>query len=198
MDEQGWAGAVPAVVERFGRLDVLVNNAGISDHSLVESTSVEEWDRMMAVNAKGVFLGTRTAIPEMRKAGGGSIVNTSSQLGLVGVDTSSPQYQASKGAVRLLMKATVRRGGDPGQLRSPWPHCDAPERRALPCPSRAGGALGLSRASRQARPARGGGLRDVIPCLGRVVLRDGQRACDRRGLDGAVKLSGVRNQPSEN
>ena len=107
VDEQGWAGAVSAVVERFGRLDVLVNNAGISDRSLVESTSVEEWDRMMAVNAKGVFLGTRTAIPEMRKAGGGSIVNTSSQLGLVGVDTSSPQYQASKGAVRLLTKATA-------------------------------------------------------------------------------------------
>jgi cyclopentanol dehydrogenase len=61
----------------------------------------------MAVNATGVFLGTRAAIPAMRAAGGGSIVNISSQLGLVGVETSSAQYQASKGAVRLLTKATA-------------------------------------------------------------------------------------------
>ena len=61
----------------------------------------------MAVNATGVFLGTRAAIPALRRAGGGSIVNISSQLGLVGTDNSSPQYQASKGAVRLLTKATA-------------------------------------------------------------------------------------------
>ena len=61
----------------------------------------------MAVNSTGVFLGTRAAIPAMRRAGGGSIINISSQLGLVGTDISSPQYQASKGAVRLLTKATA-------------------------------------------------------------------------------------------
>jgi NAD(P)-dependent dehydrogenase (short-subunit alcohol dehydrogenase family) len=61
----------------------------------------------MDINAKGVFLGTRAVIPAMRQAGGGSIVNISSQLGLVGTDNSSPQYQASKGAVRLLTKATA-------------------------------------------------------------------------------------------
>ena len=61
----------------------------------------------MAVNAKGVFLGTRAAIPAMRRAGGGSIVNISSQLGLVGMEESSPQYSASKGAVRLLTKLTA-------------------------------------------------------------------------------------------
>src|SRR5439155_165781 len=60
-----------------------------------------------AVNAKGVFLGTRAAIPAMRRAGGGSIVNISSQLGLVGMEESSPQYSASKGAVRLLTKLTA-------------------------------------------------------------------------------------------
>jgi cyclopentanol dehydrogenase len=73
----------------------------------VEDTPVEEWDRVMDINAKGVFLGSKTAIPAMRQAGGGSIINISSQLGLVGVDNSSPQYQASKGAVRLLTKATA-------------------------------------------------------------------------------------------
>jgi cyclopentanol dehydrogenase len=61
----------------------------------------------MDINAKGVFLGSKVAIPELRRAGGGSIINISSQLGLVGTDHSSPQYQASKGAVRLLTKATA-------------------------------------------------------------------------------------------
>jgi NAD(P)-dependent dehydrogenase (short-subunit alcohol dehydrogenase family) len=61
----------------------------------------------MAVNAKGVFLGTKAAIPAMRRAGGGSIINISSQLGLVGTDITSPQYASSKGAVRLLTKVTA-------------------------------------------------------------------------------------------
>ena len=105
--EADWQNAIASTVNRFGKLDVLVNNAGISGHGRVEDTPVEEWDRVMNVNAKGVFLGTKVAIPEMRKAGGGSIINISSQLGLVGTDISSPQYQASKGAVRLLTKATA-------------------------------------------------------------------------------------------
>ena len=105
--EAQWQAAVAATVARFGKLDVLVNNAGISGHGTVESTTVEDWDRVMDINAKGVFLGTKVAIPEMRRAGGGSIINISSQLGIVGVDNSSPQYQASKGAVRLLTKATA-------------------------------------------------------------------------------------------
>jgi NAD(P)-dependent dehydrogenase (short-subunit alcohol dehydrogenase family) len=105
--EADWQHAVEAGVHRFGKLDVLVNNAGISGHGRVEDTAVEAWDRVMEVNAKGVFLGTKVAIPAMRKAGGGSIINISSQLGLVGTDHSSPQYQASKGAVRLLTKATA-------------------------------------------------------------------------------------------
>ena len=105
--EAYWQKAVEATVNRFGKLDVLVNNAGISGRGRVEDTGVEEWDRVMDVNAKGVFLGTKVAIPAMREGGGGSIINISSQLGLVGTDHSSPQYQASKGAVRLLTKATA-------------------------------------------------------------------------------------------
>jgi len=73
----------------------------------VEDVTLEEWNRVMDINSTGVFLGTRAAIAAMRRAGGGAIVNISSQLGLVGVDNSSPQYQASKGAVRLLTKATA-------------------------------------------------------------------------------------------
>ena len=105
--EPDWERAVAAAVTRFGKLDVLVNNAGIGGAGRVEDTTLEEWHRVMEVNATGVFLGTRAAIPALRRAGGGAIVNISSQLGLVGMDDSSPQYQASKGAVRLLTKHTA-------------------------------------------------------------------------------------------
>jgi len=105
--ESGWISAVAAAVSRFGRLDVLVNNAGVGgDGGIVEETTVESWDRIMDINAKGVFLGTKAAIPEMRRAGGGSIINISSIYGLVGSGGSSA-YHASKGAVRLLTKATA-------------------------------------------------------------------------------------------
>lgn len=106
-DEADWDRSVARTIERFGKLDVLVNNAGVSALGRIEDTTVKDWDHVMDVNAKGVFLGTRAVISAMRQAGGGSIVNISSQLGLVGTDNSSPQYQASKGAVRLLTKATA-------------------------------------------------------------------------------------------
>ena len=106
-NEEAWRSAVGAAVSRFGKLDILVNNAGIYASGMVEEVAVEDWDRVMDINAKGVFLGTKVAIPEMRRAGGGSIVNMSSQLGLVGTVTSAPQYMASKGAVRIFTKATA-------------------------------------------------------------------------------------------
>jgi len=105
--ESDWAGAVTEAERLYGKLDVLVNNAGIGGGNRIEDTTLADWERIMAVNSTGVFLGTRAVIPAMRRAGGGSIVNISSQLGLVGTDNSSPQYQASKGAVRLLTKATA-------------------------------------------------------------------------------------------
>ena len=105
--EADWERAVATAVSRFGRLDILVNNAGVGGGSRLEDTTAEQWDHGMDVNAKGVFLGTKAAIPAMRRAGGGSIVNISSQLGLVGMERSSPQYQASKGAVRTLTKLTA-------------------------------------------------------------------------------------------
>ena len=104
-DETSWHAAVAAAVGRFGRLDILVNNAGIARIARVEETTAEEWDLVLDINAKGVFLGTKAAIPELRRAGGGSIVNISSIAGLVGGRTSA--YAASKGAVRLLTKSTA-------------------------------------------------------------------------------------------
>ena len=91
-------------VKHFGRLDILVNNAGISGASKpTHEITEEEWDRVQAVNVKGVFFGTKHAILPLRKAGGGSIINLSSIYGLVGAP-DVPPYHASKGAVRLMTK----------------------------------------------------------------------------------------------
>jgi NAD(P)-dependent dehydrogenase (short-subunit alcohol dehydrogenase family) len=110
--EADWQRAVEAAVARFGKLNILVNNAGIGstrgpngESISIEQLSEAQWDRVLDVNAKGVFLGTKIAIPAMRRAGGGSIVNISSIAGLVGGQTTA--YGASKGAVRLFTKATA-------------------------------------------------------------------------------------------
>ena len=103
--EADWIEAVGTAVNRYGQLDILVNNAGIVIRKGIEETSAEDWDRIMAVNAKGVFLGTKYAIPAMRQSGGGSIVNISSISGLVAI--GPPAYIASKGAVRLFTKITA-------------------------------------------------------------------------------------------
>jgi NAD(P)-dependent dehydrogenase (short-subunit alcohol dehydrogenase family) len=93
-----------AVCERFGQIDVLVNNAGIAGTDKpTDQLSEEEWDEVMAVNVKGVFLCTKHAIPAMRAAGGGSIINLSSIYGIIGAP-DIPPYHASKGAVRLMTK----------------------------------------------------------------------------------------------
>ena len=112
--EADWQRAVSMAEEVYKRLDILVNNAGISATGGIEDTTEEEWDRVMEVNAKGVFLGTKYAIPAMQRSGGGSIINISSQLGIVAMNESSPQYIASKGAVRLLTKSTALQYADDG------------------------------------------------------------------------------------
>jgi NAD(P)-dependent dehydrogenase (short-subunit alcohol dehydrogenase family) len=96
--------AVRGTTERFGRLNVLVNNAGALSATTVEGISEEEWDRLMAVNMKGPFLMSRAVLPEFRKAGGGAIVNIGSVLGLVAVKDRAA-YCASKGGVTMLTKA---------------------------------------------------------------------------------------------
>ncbi len=100
-----WQRAVSVAEERFGKVDVLVNNAAIVLRKDIEETSVADWDHIMDINAKGVFLGTKAVIPAMRRAGGGSIVNISSISGLVSI--GPPAYIATKGAVRLFTKSTA-------------------------------------------------------------------------------------------
>ena len=124
--EADWQQAVGTAVSTYGKLDILVNNAGILRRDGIEETTRELWDTVMAVNATGVFLGTKHAIPEMRKAGGGSIVNISSVSGMVAL--GGPAYNASKGAVRVFTKVTAIRHADdnircnsihPGPVRTP-------------------------------------------------------------------------------
>ena len=104
--EADWAAAVNRAVSEYGKLDVLVNNAGIVLGRTIEEMTVEEWDRLFDVNAKGVFLGTRASLGAMRDAGGGSIVNISSTAGLVGNDYNLAGYSSTKGAVRLFTAST--------------------------------------------------------------------------------------------
>ena len=120
--ENDWIKAIEATVSAFGRLDILVNNAGLGargsidlkGRQIIDGTSLEAWDKVMAVNMTGVFLGTKHAIPVMRNSGGGSIINTSSQMGIVGARTSGAAYQTSKGAVRMFTKTTAVQHADDG------------------------------------------------------------------------------------
>jgi NAD(P)-dependent dehydrogenase (short-subunit alcohol dehydrogenase family) len=106
--EADWQEAVRVTVQRYGKLDVLVNNAGIVIKRVtIEQRTVEEWDRVMAVNVRGVFLGTKYALPEMRRIGGGSIVNISSLAGIGQSNIQEPAYATSKAAVRMLSKVTA-------------------------------------------------------------------------------------------
>ena len=124
--EADWQEAVQTAVSTYGKLDILVNNAGILRRDSIEETTKELWDTILAVNATGVFLGTKYAIPEMRKAGGGSIVNISSISGMIAL--GGPAYNASKGAVRVFTKVTAVHHADdnircnsvhPGPVRTP-------------------------------------------------------------------------------
>src|SRR5262249_8146352 len=104
--EQNWAQVIDAVMAAHERLDILFNNAGVSFPGKVEDITVQIWDRELNVHAKGVFLGTRTAIPAMRKGVGGSLINPPSVRGLVG-SPPPPAYSAAKGAIAIFTKSAA-------------------------------------------------------------------------------------------
>jgi NAD(P)-dependent dehydrogenase (short-subunit alcohol dehydrogenase family) len=108
-NEESWIAALGRVEKECGRLDILVNNAGINIREPVETMKVENFDAMLAVNVKGPFLGCKHAIPLLRRAGGGSIINMSSVCGLIGHRYTTEAYTATKGAVTLLTKAIAVR-----------------------------------------------------------------------------------------
>jgi NAD(P)-dependent dehydrogenase (short-subunit alcohol dehydrogenase family) len=99
-----WERAVALAVEQYGRLDVLVNNAGMGDLATIEDTTLEDYERTIAVDQTGVFLGMKTAAAALKRSGHGSVVNISSIFGTSGGFGSSPAYHAAKGAVRTLTK----------------------------------------------------------------------------------------------
>ncbi|MGH2628633.1 MAG: SDR family NAD(P)-dependent oxidoreductase [Anaerolineales bacterium] len=139
--EADWQAAVQTATSRFGKLDVLINNAAIVIPKVpIEERTVEEWDRVMAVNARGVFLGTKHAIPAMRRAGGGSIVNISSVAGIGQSLHQEPAYAASKGAIRIFTKVTASQHAKdrircnsvhPGPVDTEMFHSAFPDREAM-------------------------------------------------------------------
>jgi len=107
---------VDETVAAFGRVDVLYNNAGImpeADHSVID-TAVDDWDRVMAVNVRGVFLGCKYAIPKMLDQGTGSVINISSFVALLGCSVPQDAYTASKGAVLSLTRSLAVQFGPRG------------------------------------------------------------------------------------
>lgn len=127
--ESEWQSVVAAVVAEWGRLDILVNDAGLSGSAAADLFDTAVWDRLMAVNARGVFLGMKFAIPEMKAKGGGAIVNISSISGVTGQTGLHVAYNASKGAVRTLTKvAAVQHGRDNIRVNSVHPGLMPPMR----------------------------------------------------------------------
>jgi 3(or 17)beta-hydroxysteroid dehydrogenase len=109
--EEDWSAAVAVAIGRFGKLDVLVNNAGLFLGKDIESASLAEWERLSAVNLTGVFLGTKLCLPALREAAqtspcGGAIVNLASTAGIVG-STQDPLYSMTKGGVTLFTKSAA-------------------------------------------------------------------------------------------
>ncbi|GKY87034.1 SDR family NAD(P)-dependent oxidoreductase [Sinisalibacter aestuarii] len=107
--EEDWASVAAQAADAFGGIHILVNNAGIGGRSGLDPESLSDFEKIMAINMTGAYLGTRACVPHMRKAGGGAIVNISSIAGFVGDALTHPAYTASKGALRLYTKAIACR-----------------------------------------------------------------------------------------
>jgi NAD(P)-dependent dehydrogenase (short-subunit alcohol dehydrogenase family) len=107
--EADWTAAVATAVREFGALHVLVNNAAIARLEDVEEETLEGYQRLIAVNQVGAWLGMKASVPQMKRAGGGSIVNVASIYGTVGGNGNAIAYHASKGALRLMTKSAALR-----------------------------------------------------------------------------------------
>jgi len=108
-DEESWKAALASLIEREERLDVLVNNAGINIRKPIEEMTVEELDRMLAVNVRGPFIGIKHALPLMRQNGGGSIINMGSVCSLIGHKFTPEAYTTVKGALSQLTRSVAVR-----------------------------------------------------------------------------------------
>ena len=110
--ESDWVVAVEAAEDKYGKLDTLVNNAGISGSAANDLDDTEVWNKLMEINSTGPFFGIKYCAPAMLRAGAGAIVNISSISGIIGQGFIHPGYNASKGAIRLLTKQAASRFGE--------------------------------------------------------------------------------------
>ena len=188
--EDDWQRAVNLAESKYGSLDILVNNAGITlRHRDLDVTS-EDWDRVMEVNAKGVFLGTKCAVPAMRRAGGGSIVNISSIAGMVGRTQASPAYAGLEGrrtGLHQVHRRAFRRRQD---IRANSIHPGPIDTDMIRAVTESAGLqfAGLGHSTWTSRPAGGHRLRRALPRVRRVVIRHGIRACHRWRSHGSPAL----------
>ena len=196
--ESNWAETVEATVARYGKLDVLVNNAGISGTHDPDTMSTQAWDNFMDINAKGVFLGMKSVIPQMQAAGGGSIVNISSISGIVGQSGNHMGYNASKGAVRTVTKsAAVQYAQDGIRVNSVHPGTMPPMLSSAAAKNQEVisdtldtvpmGRRGRSRRSR---------LRRAVPRIRRSIIHNRRRAGSGRWPNGSVRRAAV-SMPSK-
>ena len=192
--EADWEAAIALTIDTYGKLDILVNNAGIGGRMLLLETSEEAWDAQMDIHAKGAFLGMKHAVPEMRKAGGGSIINVSSIYGLVGSGTSTA-YHAAKGASRIISKsAAIQYAGENIRVNSIHPgFCRTPMTNASYQSAEHYEQLLERIPDGQGRAAGGTRAGHALSRVRRIALCDGRGAGHRRGRYGAV---GVRYRVS--
>ena len=176
-----------------GRLDILFNNAGVGFPGKVEDITVEIWEHELGVHAKGVFLGTRTAIPAMRKGGGGSIINTSSVMGIVGSPTS-PAYSAAKGAITIFTKsAALQYAKENIRINSVHPgYADTPLTQKRFSDPAVRQALLDRTPMGQARHRRGYRQGRAVPGVRQLILGHRLGTGDRWRHDGAVERSPIR------
>lgn len=121
VSEDEWKNVIQTAIDAYGKVDILVNNAGIASPKTMTQMEMAEWNKVMDINLNGCVLGMKYVIPEMQKAGGGSLINISSIGGIVGMAGSSP-YTAAKGALRALSKsAAVEYGKDKIRVNSVHP-----------------------------------------------------------------------------
>ena len=183
--EDAWDATVNATVERYGKVDILVNNAGISGTHHPDTMSTEAWDTFMDINAKGVFLGMKSVIPQMQAVGGGSIVNISSISGIVGNVGNHMGYNASKGRgahSNEVGGGAVRAGWDTGEFgASGSDAADALVERGTESGVTESvdgpGADGTARSNGRGREC------GAVPCIGRGVVHYGRGTCGGRGID---------------
>ena len=192
-DECAWAAAIEAILALHRRLDVLVNNAGVSFVGPVADTTLDEWRRVLSINLDGVFLGTRSAVRAMGPGGGGSIINVASVSGINAYPGASA-YGASKAAVRLFSKAAAIKCADagtgirvnvvtPGGVKTPmWEAMDF-FKELVAAHGGTEGAFAAHGGRHAVAPVllAGGSRPDhPLPGVGRVLASDRGRACDRQ------------------